>query len=83
VSPERTCIGCRQTGTRDELLRLVVSGGIVVVDQRQRMPGRGAWLHPKQECLGLADRRRAWQRALRLAGPVDVSAVRAWLETPV
>jgi predicted RNA-binding protein YlxR (DUF448 family) len=39
------------------------------------MPGRGAWLHPTPDCFGLAVRRKAFGRALRLQAAVDVSAV--------
>ncbi|WP_255375945.1 YlxR family protein [Saccharomonospora sp. CUA-673] len=50
--------------------------GELVVDVRRRLPGRGAWLHRDPECLAKAERKRAFPRALRVAGPVDVSAVR-------
>ena len=43
-------------------------------------PGRGAYLHPTVTCLELAERRRAFPRALRLAGPLDDTQVRAHLE---
>jgi predicted RNA-binding protein YlxR (DUF448 family) len=52
----------------------------VVVDVRRALPGRGAWLHPDVHCLELAERRRAFPRALRIAGPLDTSAVRVHLE---
>ncbi|WP_249044669.1 YlxR family protein [Crossiella equi] len=52
----------------------------LVVDLRRRLPGRGAWLHPDPECLRLAERRRAFPRALRVPGPVDVGEVRNHLE---
>ncbi|ELT44464.1 YlxR family protein [Arthrobacter nitrophenolicus] len=66
--PERTCIGCRKKGPRSELLRLVAEGSgstAVLVDERRRMAGRGAWLHPSEPCLALAVKRRAFGRALR------------------
>ncbi|RNL57568.1 YlxR family protein [Arthrobacter oryzae] len=66
--PQRTCIGCRQKGSRSELLRLVNDGSgssAVVVDERRRMTGRGAWLHPSEKCLALAIKRRAFGRALK------------------
>ena len=44
------------------------------------MPGRGAHLHPDPECLALAERRRAFGRALRADGPLDATAIRAWIE---
>ncbi|WP_285245415.1 YlxR family protein [Pseudarthrobacter sp. fls2-241-R2A-127] len=64
--PERTCIGCRKKGQRSQLLRLVAEGSgssAVLVDERRRMAGRGAWLHPNETCLALAIKRRAFGRA--------------------
>jgi uncharacterized protein len=43
------------------------------------LPGRGAHLHRDLACLELAERRRAFPRALRVPGPVDATAVRAAL----
>ena len=74
--PERTCIGCRKKGLRSELLRLVSDAGgssAVVVDERRRMAGRGAWLHPCESCLALAIKRRAFGRALK--GATGTAAV--------
>ncbi|OLT38560.1 nucleic-acid-binding protein [Saccharomonospora sp. CUA-673] len=76
TAPVRTCVGCRRRALSDELVRLVVAHGELVVDVRRRLPGRGAWLHRDPECLAKAERKRAFPRALRVAGPVDVSAVR-------
>ncbi|MBB5743879.1 putative RNA-binding protein YlxR (DUF448 family) [Microbacterium ginsengiterrae] len=41
--------------------------GRLVFDERAVMPGRGAWIHPTQECLDNAIRRRAFARALRVS----------------
>jgi uncharacterized protein len=65
--PQRTCIGCRKKGLRSELFRLVADASgssAVVLDERRRMAGRGAWLHPSEKCLALAVKRRAFGRAL-------------------
>lgn len=43
------------------------SASLVVPDARRRLPGRGAWLHPDLKCVSLAQRRRAFARALRVA----------------
>jgi predicted RNA-binding protein YlxR (DUF448 family) len=43
----------------------------VLPDRARRRPGRGAHLHPDPACLALAERRRAFGRALRVAGVVD------------
>jgi len=42
----------------------------VAVDTRHRLPGRGAWVHPRRSCLETATRRKAWARALKLPGIV-------------
>jgi len=81
--PVRTCVGCRARASRSVLLRVVAVGAgdasLAVPDPHHRLGGRGAWVHPDPSCLELAERRRAFPRALRLAGPVDVAAVREFL----
>ncbi|HEX3788217.1 MAG TPA: YlxR family protein [Pseudonocardiaceae bacterium] len=57
--------------------------GQVVPDPRRRLPGRGAWLHPSPDCLRAAERRRAFPRALRVPGPLDVGPVRIQLGQPL
>jgi len=75
TTPVRTCVGCRERAAKVELLRVVAVAGVLIPDPAGRLPGRGASLHPRAECLNAAVRRRAFARALRVNGPVDVSAV--------
>lgn len=70
------CVGCRVRTAKADLLRVVVVGDALVPDLRGVMPGRGASVHPVLACLDLAERRRAFPRALRVHGPLDISAVR-------
>ena len=83
-SPERTCVGCRARSQASELLRVVVGeveGHMVLLpDPLRRAPGRGAHVHPRLECLDLAERRRAFPRALRVQGALDSTALRASIE---
>ena len=76
---ERTCIGCRKRSGPADLLRMTVSGGLVLPDPDRRAPGRGAHLHPVAECLDLAVRRKAFPRAFRVPGPLDVTGVREYV----
>ncbi|MBA3619611.1 MAG: YlxR family protein [Actinomycetota bacterium] len=82
--PQRTCVGCKARAAKSELLRVVVTtGGEVptcVPDPSGRLAGRGASVHRDPQCLDLAERRRAFSRALRVAGPVDTAAVRRYVE---
>jgi predicted RNA-binding protein YlxR (DUF448 family) len=74
--PVRTCVGCRVRAAKRELLRVVAGtdaktqdraqgSWFVVPDPDGTAPGRGAHLHPTPECLALAERKRAFVRALR------------------
>ncbi|SEF32564.1 hypothetical protein SAMN05421837_106325 [Amycolatopsis pretoriensis] len=76
----RTCVGCKRRALIGELLRVVAVAGRVVVDERRRLPGRGAWLHPDPDCLAKAERRRAFPRALRAPGALDTREVREHVE---
>ncbi|WP_330287445.1 YlxR family protein [Streptomyces sp. NBC_00576] len=80
VCPERTCVGCRERAAKKELLRIVAVEGECVPDHRGTLPGRGAYVHPALVCLDLAVRRRAFPRALRVPGTLDVVALRQYVE---
>lgn len=83
LGPVRTCIGCRGKAAARSLLRVVVRDGVLVPDPERRLPGRGAHIHPDARCAETATRRRAWARALRVAGSPDPAAVLVALtETP-
>ena len=80
AAPVRTCIGCRKRELAADLLRVAAVGDgngkcAVSVDAAGNLPGRGAWLHPDQQCLHAAIRRRAFVRALRITGSPDTSVV--------
>ena len=65
------------------MLRVVAVNGTLVPDPRRRQPGRGAWVHPELGCLCLAERRRAFPRALRSRVELDTAAVHAFLTQAV
>jgi uncharacterized protein len=80
VGPTRTCVGCRERAPASDLVRFVVirfalAGGgesfRFQPDPSRRLPGRGAHLHPDSACFALAERRRAFGRALRFPGVAD------------
>jgi predicted RNA-binding protein YlxR (DUF448 family) len=62
------------------LLRVVVHGHDLVPDPARRLPGRGASLHLDLDCLAIAERRRAFGRALRTGGvPLDTARLHEYL----
>ncbi len=79
--PQRTCVGCRAQAAKSDLLRVVVVEGALTPDPAAVLPGRGASVHLDPRCVDLAEKRRAFPRALRLAGPLDVAPVREHVAT--
>jgi uncharacterized protein len=48
--PLRTCIACRRSAGKRELVRLVNSSGGIEVDLKGRKPGRGVYLCAQRKC---------------------------------
>lgn len=73
----RTCVGCAQATTPDAMVRLVLvpgaaAGGMnVVVDAAGGAFGRGAYLHPTQNCLEKAARGLARSFRAPVHAPAD------------
>lgn len=64
--PQRTCIGCRRTAAKRELVRIVrTPEGHVEVDETGKHNGRGAYIHRDRACWSQALRRGAVERALK------------------
>lgn len=49
--PERTCIGCRGVFEKDAVVRIVAGPLGVVIDYREKLPGRAAYVCPTVECI--------------------------------
>ncbi|OZV79343.1 hypothetical protein CA850_18315 [Micromonospora echinospora] len=86
AQPERTCVGCRKRAPASELLRIVAvgdeAGHSLRPDPARRLPGRGANLHPGPACFAQAVRRRAFGRALRVAGVPDHGELAKYVDAP-
>ncbi|MFN8494015.1 MAG: YlxR family protein [Caldilineaceae bacterium] len=48
--PQRTCIACRKVAGKRSLIRIVRTEQGVEVDPTGKKAGRGAYLHPHQQC---------------------------------
>ncbi|MDE3076772.1 MAG: YlxR family protein [Chloroflexota bacterium] len=63
---ERSCVACRSKRHKSELVRVVRQpDGQVVVDERLRLPGRGAYLCRDPRCWQAGVKRRQVDRTLR------------------
>lgn len=70
-APQRTCVACRATRPKRELVRIVrfsspkTEDTVVVVDETGKRNGRGAYLCRQRDCWETALARRQLERALK------------------
>lgn len=73
--PERTCIGCRRVLKKEEVVRIIAGPAGVVIDYREKLTGRAAYVCPTQECIKKALAKEPLARALRTkVQPPDLEA---------
>lgn len=62
--PVRMCIACRNMFEKDLLLRIVrIKGEEPKIDKTYKAQGRGAYVCKNAECVKLAKRKKAFERA--------------------
>ncbi|MBW2475747.1 MAG: DUF448 domain-containing protein [Deltaproteobacteria bacterium] len=75
--PQRTCLGCRQSFDQKSLARLAMSReGQIVIDLRNRLPGRGAYVCLERRCLEKAVHKQILEKAFRrTCQPIDLAVL--------
>lgn len=66
--PQRTCIACRGSFDKHDVVRIVAGPEGIVTDSREKLPGRGAYVCPRRECIQKALGRDNLPRALHRPG---------------
>jgi uncharacterized protein len=67
-------VGCRTVEPQALLVRVGIQGAHLVIDRDRRIPGRGAYLHPRPACIAAG--RGGIARSLRRAvTPDDVKRI--------
>jgi predicted RNA-binding protein YlxR (DUF448 family)/ribosomal protein L30E len=64
--PERTCIGCRGVFKKNEVVRIVAGPDGAVIDYREKLQGRAAYVCPRRDCIQKALGKEGLSRALKL-----------------
>lgn len=71
--PQRMCTGCGQMKDKRELIRVVrCPEGVLAIDKKGKLPGRGAYLCPNADCLKKAVKTRRLERNLETPVPEDM-----------
>jgi predicted RNA-binding protein YlxR (DUF448 family) len=70
--PLRTCVACRDTKPKRELLRVVrTPDGHVVIDATGKKSGRGAYLCARLSCWEIALKKKRLEQEFEIALPDD------------
>ena len=82
--PQRTCIACRQTDAKRQLVRVVrTPDGHVSLDPTGKRSGRGAYVHESAACWHTVLTRALLPRALKLSSAIpedDLQTLHAYAE---
>jgi len=81
--PVRTCLGCGARSNKAELVRLVVSAGVLVADRMKILPGRGVYCCRSEKCyqrLVKQQKKLAWALRYQATGKVGNLAISQGLD---
>jgi len=68
--PERTCLACGRKADKSDLLRMARSkDGMITLDPRQRLPGRGAYVCRQPACGELLKKKKGLHHGFRQPVP--------------
>ncbi len=83
--PRRTCIACRESSDKKQLVRFALDPkGNVLVDYRQRLPGRGVYTCFNPTCVDKAVKRQSFKRGFKSnCEPADLNILLSQLKQSV
>ena len=71
----RTCVGCNKKDEKNKLIRIIQKNGDLIIDHKNLLGSRGANLHQSLECLNWAIKTKAFHKALKLSGALNLSLI--------
>ncbi len=65
IKKERRCVACRTSKQQDEMLRIAKINGKFIIDEANKLGGRGAYICKNKQCLSLAIKKKALNKAFK------------------
>lgn len=65
IKQERKCVACRENKQQYEMLRIARSNGEYVLDVKNKMGGRGAYVCKNDDCINLTIKKKLLNRAFK------------------
>ncbi|NLA70238.1 MAG: YlxR family protein [Clostridiales bacterium] len=63
--PMRRCLGCNKSFSQDSLIRMTLIDNRIIIDRDCKNDGRGFYLCKCEECISLAFKKKAFNRACK------------------
>ncbi len=78
IKQERRCVACRSAKQQNEMIRFAKINGNIVLDAKNNLGGRGAYVCRAKDCLALTIKKKLLNRAFKMN--VDNSVYEKLLE---
>ena len=65
IKKERRCVACRQTKQQNEMLRIARINEDFIIDENQKLDGRGAYICRDQKCIDLTIKKKLLNRSFK------------------
>lgn len=66
IKKERRCIVCRKPQQQNEMLRIAKINKDFIIDDKNKLGGRGAYICKNKECINTAIKKRTLNRAFKM-----------------
>ena len=65
IKQQRKCVACRESKHQNEMLRIAKVNDQFIIDLNYKLDGRGAYICKNSQCINLAIRKKALNRAFK------------------
>jgi len=70
--PQRMCIACREIKPQSDMIRVAFNEGDIIVDDKKKNVGRGAYICKDAQCVEKAQKIRGLERGLKTYIPAEI-----------
>ena len=66
IKQQRKCVACRESKQQNEMLRIAKVNDCFIIDEKQKLGGRGAYICKSNQCLNLTIKKKMLNRAFKM-----------------
>lgn len=66
LKQSRRCVACKESKLQSEMLRLTKIDNQIIIDNKNKLGGRGAYVCKNNDCMKLAIKKKLFNRAFKM-----------------